>query len=277
MLFYSIPQSHVLIFERFGKFSRIVHSGLAIKIPFIEKVKVLPEWQGKCIKNNQFIELAEQQTDTLPRPCQTKDNVTIEVNASVYWKITDPYKAVYQVDLLPRSLSDLALNALRANVGMLKLDELIAERKLLNAKILEQLLEINKSWGIEFTRVEVQEINYSDETATAMMQEMAAERKKRAMIAEAEGKSIADLKLAQTEAETILINTSARVDAIEKLAKAEEKYLSLLSEHVGIEMAVQILISQKYIDGMNIITKNAGHKVFLPNNWQGLGFHLNNH
>lgn len=138
-LIYTVPQNHVVLIKRFGKHSRVQRNGLRFKIPFIETFKTVHDWQGSANKNGYFIELSEQQSDTPPRQCQTLDNVTIEANASIYWRILDPVKAVYDIDVLPKSVSDLALNSLRSNIGKIKLDQLLSERQNLNLKIARRL------------------------------------------------------------------------------------------------------------------------------------------
>ncbi|MCG8578294.1 MAG: SPFH/Band 7/PHB domain protein [Bacteroidales bacterium] len=269
-IIYTVPQNHVVLIKRFGKHSRVQGEGLHFKIPFIESFKTVYEWDGAANKRGHFIELSEQQTDTPPRQCQTLDNVTIDANASIYWRITDPVKAVYDIDILPKSVADIGLNALRANIGKLKLDQLLSERQNLNLKIAAQLAESGAKWGIVFTRVEIQEINYSSETAEAMMQEMTAERKKRALMAEAQGEAEAELTRANAEANATIIRAQAKADALRILAEAESTYLGKLKEKVNEEAAGQIMISQKYIDGMQTISSNPADKVYLPNNFNGL-------
>lgn len=269
-LIYTIPQNHVVLIQRFGKFSRVQRDGLVFKIPFIEQIKRLPEWLGTANKRGYFIELSEQQTDTPSRQCQTIDNVTIDANASIYWKIIDPVKAVYEVDILPKAVADIGLNALRANLGKLKLDQVLSERQNLNEKISAQLSESASKWGILFTRVEIQEINYSSETAEAMMQEMAAERKRRAVVAEANGQATATKMKAEAESEATLIRAKAQAESIKIVAEAESVYLEKLKEKVSAEVAGNIILTQKYIDGMEVITRNPGDKVFLPNSVNGV-------
>jgi regulator of protease activity HflC (stomatin/prohibitin superfamily) len=269
-LIYTIPQNHVVLIKRFGKHSRVQSEGLRFKIPLIESYKTVYDWQGTANKNNYFIELSEQQTDTPPRQCQTLDNVTIDANASIYWRIIDPIKAVYDIDVLPKSIADIALNALRANIGKIKLDQVLSERQNLNTKIAAQLADTAAKWGVAFTRVEIQEINYSSETAEAMMQEMTAERKKRALIAEAEGEASAEVTKANADASATIIRAKAQADAIKMIADAESIYISKLKEHTSPEIAGQIIMSQKYIDGMKTITNNPSDKVFLPNSINGL-------
>lgn len=269
-LIYTIPQNHVILIKRFGKHSKVQREGLRFKLPIIESFKTVYDWEGIANKNGYFIELSEQQTDTPSRQCQTLDNVTIDANASIYWRIVDPIKAVYDIDILPKSIADIALNALRANIGKIKLDQVLSERQNLNTKIAAQLADTASKWGVAFTRVEIQEINYSSETAEAMMQEMTAERKKRALMAEAEGEASAEVTKATAEANATIIRAKAQADAIKLIADAESIYISKLKENTSLEIAGQIIISQKYIDGMKAITSNPGDKVFIPNNFQGI-------
>ena len=269
-LIYTVPQNHVVLIKRFGKHSKIQREGLRFKLPIIESFKTVDEWLGDANKRGYLIELSEQQTDTPSRQCQTLDNVTIDANASIYWRITDPVKAVYDIDILPKSVADIALNALRANIGKIKLDEVLSERQNLNTKIAAQLAETAAKWGITFTRVEIQEINYSSETAEAMMQEMTAERKKRALTAEAEGEAIAEVTRAKAAASATLIRAQAQAESIKIIADAESVYISKLKDASNAEIAGQIILSQKYIDGMNTISRNPSDKVFLPNSFQGM-------
>ncbi|WP_272149541.1 SPFH domain-containing protein [Tenacibaculum aiptasiae] len=268
-IIYTVPQNHVILVKRFGKHSRVQKDGLRFRLPFIESIKYVRNWNNVASKKGCFIELSEQQTDTPPRQCQTLDNVTIDANASVYWKILDPVKAVYDIDILPKSIADVALNALRANIGAIKLDQVLSERQNLNEKISAQLMEVASKWGVIFTRVEIQEINYSNETAEAMMQEMAAERKKRALIAEAEGRAQAQLTQAKSEAESNYIKAKSQVDVLNLMANAESNYLSRLKEEISAENASHVIMFQKYIDGMKTITSNPSNKVFLPTTFKG--------
>jgi regulator of protease activity HflC (stomatin/prohibitin superfamily) len=269
-LIYTIPQNHVVLIKRFGKHSRVQQNGLRFKIPIIESFKTVYDWQDVAHKKGCFIELSEQQTDTPPRQCQTLDNVTIEANASIYWRIVDPVKAVYDIDVLPKSVSDLALNALRVNIGRIKLDQVLSERQSLNIKIAAQLSDTASKWGIVFTRVEIQEINYSSETAEAMMQEMTAERKRRAITAEAEGEASAEITKAEAEANATLVRAKAQAESIKLIAAAESIYFEKIKEITNLNIASQIILSQKYIDGMKTISKNSSNKVFLPNSFQGM-------
>lgn len=269
-LFYTVPQSHCVIVERFGKFSRVQREGLRFKLPFIETINRCDSWGDQVNKEGFQIELMEQQTDTPTRQTHTKDNVAVNANASVYWRIIDPRKAVYEIDSLPRSVCDIALNALRSNVGTMNLDELLAERQSLNERIASELSETAKKWGIQFTRVEIQEIQTTEETARAMRQQMDAERKRRAVIAEAEGSAQAEVHLAEAQKQAAIIRAEGQAKALEVTAAAESKYLQHLQQSLSPESAAAVLIAQKYLLGFETISRNPSDKVFLPNSFQGL-------
>ena len=152
-LIYTVPQSHCVVIERFGKFSRIQRAGIRFRVPLLEKIRLLETWSETANKEGWIMELTEQQTDTPSRQCHTRDNVPITANASVYWRITDPRRALYEVDVLPQAVADIALNALRSNIGALDLDTVLSERQELNQRIAAQLSETAKKWGVLFTRV----------------------------------------------------------------------------------------------------------------------------
>ena len=242
-----------------------------MRIPGFEKIKSVAAWGDSANKNGFQIELTEQRTDTPPRNTQTSDNVTVRANASVYWRIADPRKALYEIDDLPRAVADVALNALRSNIGRMTLDSLLSERQAINERIAAELAETALKWGIQFTRVEIQQLDTDDETSRAMRQQMDAERKKRAFISESEGQADAMVKVAESEKKASILIAEGRAKALEITAAAETAYLIKLREtKIAPELAAQILIAQKYIDGFGVITKNPADKVFLPNDFNGL-------
>ena len=267
---YTIPQSHCAVIERFGKFSRIQREGLRFRLPLMEQIKRVDDWGEQVNKQGYLIELTEQQTDTPTRQSHTRDNVAVHANASVYWRIIDPRKALYEIDSLPRAVSDIALNALRSNVGTMNLDELLAERQSINERIAAELSETARKWGVQFTRVEIQEIQTSDDTARAMSQQMDAERKRRALIAEAEGAAEAEVRVAEAQKKAAVLRAEGQAQALELAAEAESHYLAKLTERIGGDQAAAVLIAQKYLTGFDTISKNPSDKVFLPNSFQAL-------
>jgi regulator of protease activity HflC (stomatin/prohibitin superfamily) len=270
MIIFTVPQGHCVVIERLGKFSRVCNQGLHFKIPIFETIRRVPEWKGVANKQGYLIELTEQQTDTPPRACHTKDNVALEANSSVYWRIVDATRSLYEVDILPTSISDLALNALRSQIGKVDLDSVLRERASLSQKIVAELSEVAEKWGIKVTRVDIQEVQTSDETTAAMRQQMEAERKRRAIVSEADGFAEKELKIAAAERDASIMRAEGRAKALGLIAEAEEDYLARVGKKVGPVQAANLMIAQKYIEGFSEISKNGSNQIYLPNNFTGL-------
>lgn len=258
-IIFTVPQGHVAIVTRFGKFVGIKKQGLRSRIPFFERIHDVSSWGDIANKKGWQIELSEQNINTKPKECHSKDNVPVSVDASIYWRIISPEKAVFEIDNLPNAIMDTCLNTLRGEIGKLTLDQILITRQSLSEKVSVELKDISSKWGIQINRVEIQELGTSDETAKAMRMEMAAERKKRAEILNAEGQAKATILRAEADAEGIKIK-----------AAAEAEYISKLSELLGTDKAGQILLSEKVLDAYKSISKNPADKVFLPSNIQTL-------
>lgn len=270
-IIFTVNTAQCRIIERFGKYNRVVYEGLHFRIPFLESFKRLGNWGTTATQaGGLVIELSEQLTLAEARGSQTRDNVTVTAAASVYWQVVDPGRAVYEVDNLPQSVEDVALNALRANIGRMELDQVLSERQELNDRIAAQLVDTATKWGIRFTRVEIREIATNDATATAMRQQMEAERRRRAAVADAEGEAQAELRMAEAERDGMILRAQGRATALHMVAEAEAAYLSRLMQVTTAENAARIIIAQKYLDGLERISRNPADKVFLPNGFQGL-------
>ncbi len=296
-MFMTVSEGHWAIREYFGKFSEVLEPGMYTYVPGFFTTKSLSSWGYTANKSGFLIEKSEQQTNTPSRHCQTKDNVTVNANTSIGWRIIDPKKAVYAIDNLPAAISDLALNTLRANIGILKLDQLFASRVTLNEKIRTELADTVEKWGIELLRVEIQKLSYSDEVERSMMKLMTADRERQSLITRAEGQAQSSLMLAEseakmkiieanayaetqvidarTEADVMLISTKAEADALvvtadaeakayQLKAKAEENYLHALKQEIGQDQAAEILKAEKNRESLEKITENPSHKIFIP-------------
>ena len=267
--FFTVPQNHCCVIQRFGKFSRIATGGLKGKLPVFDSIRHMTEWGGVATKEGgKFIELSEQQTDTPKRIAHTKDNVELKADASIYWRIIDPRRAVYEVDVLPQSVADSALNALRSCIGQLQLDEILSERQRLNDNIVASLSDIAQKWGIQISRVEIQELETNDATSDAMRQQMEAERLRRAAVSKAEGEAEARIKNAESIRKATVLEADGRAKATRVLAEADAEYIKALSESLGAEQAAKVLMAQKMLDGYGVISEGSAHKVFIPNSVQ---------
>lgn len=272
-LIYTIPQNHAVIIERLGKFSRIQTAGINFRIPLLEEIRMLnidgSDWGDVANKESFKIELSEQTLDTPTKKYITKDNANVLTNAVIAFRIVDARRAVYEVDDLPKAVENGALNALRSIIGGLELDDAISKRQQINDLIASQLAELGSKWGVQFMRVEVQEILTDDATSAAMLQQLESERSRRAEIAQAKGRAEAEVTIARAEAEAAKIRAEGQAAAIETMAKADALYARSLYEVMG-EKGSDMLLAQKYISGFEVISRNPAEKVYLPNSFKGI-------
>jgi regulator of protease activity HflC (stomatin/prohibitin superfamily) len=237
---YLVKQAEVIIIERLGRFDRILTPGLHWVWPFIDKPRTVIWSQLKEVDGKRFyrfshsfirIDLREAVYDFPKQNVISKDNVTMEINALLYYQITDPKAAVYEVSNLPEAIEKLTQTTLRNIIGSMDLDETLVSRDRINAKLRLILDDATDKWGVKVNRVELQEVNPPADIRIAMEKQMRAERDRRAVILEAEGqKSAAILQAegfqqsqvleAKGEAEARLIRSDAEAKAIEMIRVA---------------------------------------------------------
>ena len=272
-LIYTVPQNHAVIIERLGKFTRIQTAGINFRIPILESIKRLDiagsNWGEFANKESYKIELSEQTLDTAAKQYITKDNANVATNAVVAFRIVDVRKAVYEVDDLRGAVINGALNALRSIIGGLDLDDAISKRQQINDLIAAQLSELGAKWGVQFMRVEVQELITDDSTSAAMLQQLQSERSRRAEVAQAKGRAEAEVTIARAEAEAAKIRAEGQAAALEIMAKADALYASSLIEVMG-EKGADVVMAQKYMSGFEVISRNPAEKVYLPNSFKGI-------
>lgn len=278
-MFYSIPQGHAAVLERWGKFDTVLEAGFNYHNPFMRSFRELHSWGNIANKDGWLIELADQHQETRSRVCQTHDNVSVKAGASIYWRIVDPEKAVYAVDSLPQAVNDLALNVLRSQIGTMKLDEVFSRRTEINDALREAMLEHATRWGIEFRGIEIRELSYADEIAQTMMKGMIAEKEKLAAITTAEGNAQAVIKEAQAKAEVARIEATADAETSEIRVKAEAKNRRILASadadrlealiyKVGREGAIRLMLANKTHETLKAISADPNSKVYIPHNVQ---------
>ena len=191
-----VPQSETRVIERLGKFHSVLSPGLNIIWPFIDKPKTIYTRRvensigGRTIVRltaTSAIDLREQVYDFPSQQVITKDNVTTEINALLYFQIVDPKKSVYEIDNLPNAIEKLTQTSLRNVIGELELDETLTSRDTINSRLQTILDDATNKWGVEVNRVELQDITPPESVREAMEKQMQAERNRRAEILNAEG------------------------------------------------------------------------------------------
>jgi regulator of protease activity HflC (stomatin/prohibitin superfamily) len=244
------------LIERLGKYQRTADAGLTLIIPFMERL----------IK----IDMREQVVDVPPQSVITKDNVVVEVDAVVYYEVTDPVKVTYNVANFYAAATKLAQTNLRNLVGDLALDESLTSRELINTKLREILDDATDKWGTKVTRVELQRIEPPSDVMEAMHRQMKAERDRRAMILEAEGAKKSAILKAEGQAEAI--KKVADADKYQKLtvAKGEAEAIQTVFGAIHDGNPTNDLIAIKYLDALKAIADGKANKVFLPYESSGI-------
>ena len=192
-----VNQSEVYIIERLGKFEKVADAGLTIIIPFFDRISsvvLLKEQtmdippQGVITKDNvrAVVSLKQQTMDIPPQDVITSDNVTIRIDTVVFYRLTDPTKAIYEIQNLTKGIEYLAITTIRDIVGKMQLDETFSSRDAINDKLRVILDEATDVWGCKIDRVEIKDITPPADIRDAMEKQMNAERNKRALILQAE-------------------------------------------------------------------------------------------
>jgi regulator of protease activity HflC (stomatin/prohibitin superfamily) len=271
-----IPQSSVILIERLGKFNRIGSTGLNIIVPFFESPRAV-FWTNTRPGTTQ-IDLREQYIDLPPQSVITRDNVMINVDSVVYWQVTDPTRAVYEVNDLVGSLVQLTFTGMRSVVGKLDLDHTLSSRDQINSELRLGLDESTDKWGVKVTRVDVKNITPPEDVRITMEKQMTAERNRRALILQAEGEKQAAITRAEGEKqaaitrsegekESAVLEADGAAQARLRSAGAEAQAITQINQAMGGNPAdtVQYIITARYIESLRDMTRTNNAKViFMP-------------
>jgi regulator of protease activity HflC (stomatin/prohibitin superfamily) len=209
--------SRSMLVERLGKYNRQLSPGLSLVIPGLERV-VSHE------------SLKERVLDIPPQQCITRDNVSIEVDAVVYWQLLEHARAYYAVDNLQAAMVNLVLTQIRAEMGKLDLDQTFTTRSDVNELLLQDLDQATDPWGVKVTRVELRDIKPTKGVQQAMEQQMTAEREKRAAVLRSEGERESQVNAARGRAEALVLDAKAKQEALLLEADAQAKQQLLLAQ-----------------------------------------------
>ncbi len=269
-----VPQSQAVVIERLGKFSRVAYSGLNILIPGLESQRRIHyrvtqydrggQEIGTQLMATPWIDMREKILDFPSQGVITKDNVVMSIDAVLYYRINDPVKVVYEVANFAEAIEKLTQTTLRNVVGELTLDETLASREVINARLRATLDEVAERWGVQVTRVELQDISPPGEIRETMELQMTAERKKRAAILTAEGEKEAAILQAEGVAESRVREAEGLAEARIKIAQAEAEALERIRQALGGDRAAGYLIAMKYLESLEKIADGQATKVFLP-------------
>ena len=282
-----VPQSETRVIERLGRFHSVLNPGLNLIWPFIDKPKLVyirrveSVGYGRSIIRlslTPVIDLREQVYDFPSQQVITKDNVTTEINALLYFQIVDPKKAVYEIDNLPNAIEKLTQTSLRNVIGELELDETLTSRDTINSRLQAILDEATNKWGVKVNRVELQDITPPESVREAMEKQMQAERNRRAEILNAEGekKSMilrsegdrqseinaaeavkqSEVLRAEGEARARILRVEAEAEAIRRVADAIKETQTDPATY---------MLAMKYIETLEQMVSGKDNKtVYIP-------------
>lgn len=257
-----VPQKQVLLIERLGKFHKKAEAGLNLIVPFLDAVR-------------ERIDLREQITPIEPQSVISRDNVTMTVDAVIYYLVVDPVSAIYEVQNLRWGMEQLTLSALRNVIGALDLDHTLTSRDTINTQLRAALDLATQQWGVKVIRVELKNITPPEDIRLTMEKQMTAERTRRAVVTTAEGeKASAILKAegqkqsqivsAEGQKQSAILFAEGQAEARLKVAQAEAAAIQVVRQALGNVEAAQYLIAQKYLESLTAVAKDADKVVFMP-------------
>ena len=257
-----VKQAEVYIIERLGKFYKVADAGLTIIIPFFDHVRSV-------------VSLKQQTMDVPPQDVITKDNVTITIDTVVFYQITDPAKAVYEIQSLKKGIEYLAITTIRDIIGKMNLDETFSSREGINNQLRAVLDEATDRWGCKVERVEIKDITPPADVRDAMEKEMNAERNKRALILEseaqrqsaitiAEGKKQAAILEADADREAQIRRAAGEAQAIKEVAEAKAKEIQMVYEAIKKANPDDKLVQLKSLEALEKVADGEANKVFIP-------------
>lgn len=247
-----VPQSEKHVVERFGRLRAVLGPGINFIVPFLDRVR-------------HRISILERQLPNATQDAITADNVLVKVETSVFYRITEPEKTVYRIRDVDGAIATTVAGIVRSEIGKMELDQVQSNRADLIGKVREQVAAMVDDWGIEVTRAEVLDVNLDEATRAAMLQQLNAERARRAQVTEAEGKkrsvelaADADLYAAQQQAKARRVTAEAEAFATTVIAEAIQKN--------GLE-AAQYQVAIRQVEALEAVATGTGKQtVILPAN-----------
>ena len=285
-----VRQAQVIIIERFGKFHGVLYPGINWIIPVMDKPHLM-QWRAykdyldasgrpysmPYMEMRSIIDMRETVYDFPRQSVITKDNATIEISTVLFFQITDPVKAAYEVESLPDAIEKLTQTTLRNIFGELELDQTYTARENINSKLLVTLDNAANKWGVKVNRVELQDIIPPAAIREAMEKQMKAERDRRATVTEAEGLKTsqilkaeavreAEIKKAEGMKQAAILQAEGISEAKIKVANAEAEAVKIIAAGIGQSAnPASYQVSLKYIEALTKMTEGKDNKIiYMP-------------
>src|SRR5205809_581082 len=245
-----VPQAQAGLVERLGRYQRTLSAGVAILIPFIDRLRPL-------------IDLREQVVSFEPQPVITEDNLVVSIDTVLYFQITDPKSATYEVQNYIQAIEQLTVTTLRNVIGGMQLEEALTSRDQVNAQLRGVLDEATGKWGIRVNRVEIKAIDPPVTIKEAMEKQMKADRDKRAAILTAEGVKQSQILTAEGEKQSAILKAEGQRQALVLQAEGQSKAIGTVFKAIHEGDADPKLLAYQYLQGLPQIAQGESNKVWI--------------
>jgi regulator of protease activity HflC (stomatin/prohibitin superfamily) len=254
-----VPQGYNYTVERFGRYTRTLHPGLTLIIPFIDRV-------------GRKLNVMEQVVEVPSQEVITKDNAMVRVDGVAFFQVLDAAQASYEVTNLNVAILNLTMTNIRTVMGSMDLDKLLSERDEINHRLLKVVDDATHNWGVKVTRIEIKDIAPPRDLIDSMARQMKAERDKRAAILVAEGERASAILTAEGEKQAQILAAEGRreaayrdAEAREREAEAEAKATTMVSEAIasGNIQAINYFVANNYVEALKALATAKNQKVLL--------------
>ena len=245
-----VPQARAGVVERLGRYSRTLNAGLTIVVPFVDRIR-------------DTIDLREQVVSFDPQPVITEDNVVVSIDTVIYFQVTDPKAATYEIANYIRGIEQLTVTTLRNVIGGLALEETLTSRDQINSQLRGVLDEATGKWGIRVNRVELKAIDPPASIKDSMEKQMRAERDKRAAILNAEGLKQSQILTAEGEKQSAILRAERQREAAILNAEGQAKAIGTVFQAIHEGDADPKLLAYQYLQVLPQIAQGESNKVWI--------------
>jgi regulator of protease activity HflC (stomatin/prohibitin superfamily) len=245
-----VPQAKAGVVERLGRFQRTLDPGLALLVPFVDRMRPL-------------IDLREQVVSFPPQPTITEDNLVVAIDTVIYFTVTDPKAATYEVANPLQAIEQLTVTTLRNVIGGMTLEETLTSRDTINSQLRAVLDEATGRWGIRVNRVELKSIEPPRTVQEAMEKQMRAERDRRATILTAEGVKQSSILTAEGEKQSAVLKAEGQRTADILRAEGQAKAIETVFQAIHDGQPDEGLLSYQYLQMLPQLARGEANKVFV--------------
>src|SRR5437667_10572853 len=246
----SVPQARAGVVERLGRYSRTLSAGLAIVVPFIDRIR-------------EMIDLREQVVSFQPQPVITEDNLVVSIDTVIYFQVTEPKAATYEIANYIQGIEQLTVTTLRNVIGGLDLEETLTSRDQINQQLRGVLDEATGKWGIRVNRVELKAIDPPSSIKETMEKQMRADREKRAAILTAEGVKQSQILTAEGEKQSAILRAEGQRQAQILQAEGQAKAIGTVFEAIHEGDADPKLLAYQYLQILPQIAQGESNKIWI--------------